>query len=75
MLRRLNITIPEDVAKELDKVPNKSKFIAQAVLEKIKRIKKEKLIEKLKEGYRATKEEDKALNEEWEKITIEGLEK
>ncbi len=75
MLRRLNITIPEDVAKELDKVPNKSKFIAQAVSEKIKRIKKEKLIKELKEGYRATKEEDKALNEEWEKITIEGLEK
>ena len=75
MLRRLNITIPEDVAKELDKVPNKSKFIAQAVSEKIKRIKKEKLIKELKEGYRATKEEDKALNEEWKKITIEGLEK
>ncbi len=75
MLRRLNITIPEEIAKELDKVPNKSKFIAQALSEKIKRIKREKLIKELKEGYRATREEDNVLNKDWEQITIEGLKK
>jgi len=29
----------------------------------------------LAEGYKATKEEDKAVNKEWEKITLEGWNK
>jgi hypothetical protein len=72
MVRRLNITIPEDVAKRLDNVRNKSKFISDAVREKLEKLEKEKLEKLLAEGYKAVKEEDKKINDEWEKITLEG---
>jgi len=71
MLRRLNITIPESVAKKMDKIPNKSRFIAEAVEERLRRMEKEKLAKLLVEGYKATKEEDGAVNKEWEKATLE----
>ena len=75
MVRRLNITIPEDIAKKLDKISNKSKFIAEAVNEKLHEMENEELMRILAEGYKATKEEDKAVNKEWEKITLEGWNK
>ena len=71
MLRRLNITIPESVAKKMDKISNKSRFITEAVEERFKRMEKEKLDKFLVEGYKATKEEDRAVNKEWEKVTLE----
>jgi len=71
MVRRLNITIPEDIAKKLDKISNKSKFIARVVDEKLHEMENEELDRILAEGYKATKEEDKAVNKEWEKITLE----
>jgi len=75
MVRRLNITIPEDIAKKLDKISNKSKFIARVVDEKLHEMENEELMRILAEGYKATKEEDKAVNKEWEKITLEGWNK
>ena len=75
MLRRLNITMPESVAKKMDKIPNKSRFIAEAVEERLRRMEKEKLAKLLVEGYKATKEEDRAVNKEWEKATLEGWSK
>jgi len=75
MVRRLNITIPEDIARKLNKIPNKSKFIAEAVNEKLDELENEELMRILAEGYKAVKEEDKAVNKEWEKITLEGWNK
>ncbi len=70
-MKRLNITLPEDVACEIEDTPNKSRFIAEALREKLERIKKEKLERLLLEGYKATNQEDKKINEEWEEITLE----
>ncbi|MBA7497289.1 hypothetical protein ES704_00017 [subsurface metagenome] len=53
-------------------IPNKSGFISEAVKEKLERINKEKLDKLLIEGYKATRKEDKEINQEWEKITLEG---
>ena len=72
-MRRLNITLPEQIAREIKDVPNKSRFIAEALKEKLKKMKKEKLDRLLIEGYKATKEEDKNVDEEWEKITLESF--
>jgi len=47
-------------------------FISEAVKEKLEKINKEKLDQLLIEGYKATREEDKEINQEWEKITLEG---
>lgn len=72
MAKRLNITIPEDIAKKLNKISNKSKFIAEAVKEKLEKLEMQELEKILAEGYEAVKEEDKKVNDDWEKITLEG---
>jgi len=71
-LKRLNITLPEKIAQEIKDIPNKSSFIAEAVKEKLDRINKEKLDKLLIEGYKATRKEDKEIDKEWERITLEG---
>jgi len=71
-MKRLNITLPEEIAQEIKDIPNKSSFISEAVKEKLERINKEKLDKLLIEGYKATRKEDKEINQEWEKITLEG---
>lgn len=71
-MKRLNITLPEKIAQELKDIPNKSSFISEAVKEKLDRINKEKLDQLLIEGYKATRKEDKEINQDWEKITLEG---
>jgi len=70
-MRRLNITLPDEVIREIKDLPNKSRFIAEALKEKLERIEREKLDRLLVEGYKATKEEDKRIDKEWEKITLE----
>ncbi|HCL90757.1 MAG TPA: hypothetical protein DHW70_05510 [Candidatus Atribacteria bacterium] len=71
-MKRLNITLPEEIAQKIKYIPNKSGFISEAVKEKLERIDKEKLDKLLIEGYKATRKEDKGINQEWEKITLEG---
>ncbi len=71
-MKRLNITLPEELTREIENISNKSRFIAEALKEKLTRIKKEKMNKLLAEGYKATKEEDKKINEEWENISLEG---
>jgi len=71
-MRRLNITLPEEINEQIKSLPNKSRFIAEALKEKLERIEREKLDRLLVEGYKATKEEDKGIDKEWEKITLEG---
>ena len=69
----LNVTIPEDIAKRFDKIPNKSKFISEAIKEKLDKLEAQKLKELLSKSYKAVKEEDKIVSEEWESVTLEGL--
>ncbi|MHC2994200.1 MAG: hypothetical protein IBV53_01655 [Candidatus Atribacteria bacterium] len=71
-MKRFNITLPEDIALEIKNITNKSHFIAEALREKLKSIEKEKLDQLLIEGYKATREEDKEIDKEWERITLEG---
>ena len=69
--KRLNITLPEEIADRLSSIPNKSKYIAEALSEKIKREKKEALDALLREGYQATRLEGREINAEWEAATLE----
>ena len=71
-MKRVNITLPDEVIREMKGLPNKSRFIAEALKEKLERIEREKLDRLLVEGYKATKEEEKRIDKEWEKITLEG---
>ena len=71
---RLNITLPEDLVKELRQEKNKSRFIAEALREKIIRTKRKETERLMKEGYSASSHEDKKLTSEWEKANIEEWE-
>ena len=51
-MKRLNITVPEELAKELDKIPNKSKFISETLQKELKALKLKKLNSLLIESYK-----------------------
>lgn len=50
--RRMNITLPDGVAKRLERVPNKSAFIAKAVQERFKALEKQDVQRRLLASYR-----------------------
>jgi len=65
---RVNITLDEELYKELSSIKNKSEFIRAAVREKLRIIKEENLKKVLKEGY---KKEGKNLKE-WESTVADA---
>ena len=53
---RMNITLPEELARQIDKLvepKKKSQFIAETLQQRIERIQHEKLQKILEEGYKA----------------------
>ena len=70
-MKRLNITLPERVVQSIEVYHNKSKFIAEAISEKIQKDEKEKLDTLLVEGYKSECIADKKINKEWEDTTLE----
>ena len=69
---RLNITIPEDVAEQLQHIRNKSHFISRALKEKFDRERTQKLEKALTEGYKEAANEDRRTAGEWDNVTLEG---
>lgn len=53
----MNITLPEAVARKLSKVPNKSAFIADAVVERLAVMEKDLLRKRLLADYAAAAKE------------------
>ena len=72
---RMNITMPEEVVQKLEKLRNKSRYITEAVKEKLRNDEMKKLKEELVEGYKAMngKEYRKELKD-WDAISAEGWE-
>lgn len=72
---RLNITLPKELAQALNKLtgPRKrSRFISEAIRQRIEQREKEELDKTLEEGYRATGAESLALAKEFEAADLEG---
>jgi len=72
---RMNITIPEDLARQLDQLVDsrkKSRFIAETLKERIKKIEEDKLQKMLEEGYKRRKEESLSISRNFESIDLEG---
>ena len=66
---KLNFTIPEDVAEALrNRVQQRrrSAFVTAALVEKLKKLEEEELIE----GYQSRNVEDTDINKEWENLTL-----
>lgn len=68
---RLNITLSDEIARELADKHNKSRFIAEALKEKFERERRKKIEHLMIEGYKTTYREDKKLDAEWEKASLE----
>jgi len=68
----LNITLPDEIAKKIANKRNKSRFIAEALKEKIEREEQKQIEQLLLEGYRATSKEDAKVQADWEEVEIEG---
>ena len=72
---RINITLPEELAQQLDKLigpRKKSHFITETLKEKIQRIQNEELQKMLEEGYKARKQESQSITEEFASADLEG---
>jgi metal-responsive CopG/Arc/MetJ family transcriptional regulator len=72
---RMNITIPEDLARQLDHLVGqrkKSSFIAEALHERIKKIEQEELHKMLEEGYKDRKRESLSIAKDFEPADLEG---
>jgi metal-responsive CopG/Arc/MetJ family transcriptional regulator len=72
---RLNITLPEDLAHQLDRLVGprkKSRFITEALRQRIEKMKNDQIQKLLKEGYKARKAESLAITKEFEPTDLEG---
>ena len=72
---RMNITVPEELAQQLDKLigpRKKSHFITETLKERIERIQNEELQKMLEEGYKVRKQESQSITEEFESVDLEG---
>ncbi|NVM20676.1 MAG: ribbon-helix-helix protein, CopG family [Desulfobacterales bacterium] len=72
---RLNITLPEDLAHQLDRLVGprkKSRFITEALRQRIEKMENDQIQKRLKEGYKARKAESLAITKEFEPTDLEG---
>jgi metal-responsive CopG/Arc/MetJ family transcriptional regulator len=72
---RMNITLPKDLANELDAFASpreKSRFIAESLRDRLSRLRREKLEKDLEAGYRARAQEARSLAKEFENVDLEG---
>jgi metal-responsive CopG/Arc/MetJ family transcriptional regulator len=72
---RLNITLPADLAKELKHITasrKQSKFVAEAVEQKINQLKQKQMENDLAEGYKATSKEGIEITKDFDSVDLEG---
>ena len=72
---RLNIMLPEQIVREIEKrsKPRKrNQFILKAVERHLEILKKQELEALLEEGYKATRQEALCITKEFESVDLEG---
>lgn len=72
---RMNITLPEELAKKLDELAGhkkKSQFIAEALRQKMEQLQNAQLQLLLEEGYKFNRQESISMAREFEAIDLEG---
>lgn len=72
---RINITLPKEIAESLKRMTGprrRSRFIAEAIADRIERKEKETLELELEEGYRANRNEALAITAEFKAVDLEG---
>ena len=71
---RMNITMPERVARKLSKFKNKSRFIAEAVEERIKVQERKQLLDRLAGEYQEMAQDDRQAMKDWDAVAAQGWE-
>jgi len=74
-MKRLNITLPDDVVELLAQKPNKSRYIAEVLREKAEQEKQVRLRKLLVEGYKSTRGEAQTVNDEWDDAALKSWDK
>ncbi|MBI4371386.1 MAG: hypothetical protein HY552_03715 [Elusimicrobia bacterium] len=76
LYKRMNITLPQPIAKKLEKVSNKSAFIARAVAERMAALEKAEFKRRLIKDYKeaANDPDDIAEMKIWDEAVGDGLE-
>lgn len=78
-MQRINITLPDELTKDLRKIipaRSRSKFIAEAVSEKLIQKKRRRSLKKeLRQSMEANREFYKQVADEWKYIDAEAFEK
>ena len=72
---KLNITIPEELARQLEKLAGsrkKSRFIAEALRKRIGEIQEQELNKILEEGYKSRRQESLSTTKAFETVDLEG---
>jgi len=72
---RLNVTLPKEIAEQLDNLAGtrkKSRFIAETLRQRIEKIQNEQLQTLLEEGYKAARQESLNITKEFEPVDLEG---
>ena len=70
---RMNITLPDDVGKELKRVKNKSRFIAITLRERFVLDRKNQMAVILEKAYQKAAVEDKALVSQLDISAADGI--
>jgi len=73
-MTRLNITLPDEIAKRLKRQSNQSRFIADVLKERFELEEKERLSRLLREGYKHASREDQPVRSDWHKTDSEKWE-
>ena len=72
---KVNITIPEELARQLEKLAGsrkKSRFIAEALRKRIGEIQEQELNKILEEGYKSRRQESLSITKDFESVDLEG---
>lgn len=69
---RMNIMMPEELAEHLKTVPNKSRYIAEALEERIGRERSKKIRSLLADAYAQSAKEDLATDADWSGTLRDG---
>ena len=70
---RFNVTIDWEVGKLLRGIKNKSRYITEALREKLTRDERKKRLLELQKAYKDSSREDRGLALDWDAVTGDGL--
>ncbi len=71
---RINITVSDDVGKELKRIKNKSQFISQTLRERFMAERKKETERLLEEAYKKAAKEDAHLAKDLDAVSGDGVE-